>query len=208
MRFWRTSEWFSLKALIEDEGGFITPKPTLIFRPLALTRSPKVVMVFPEVYSREGVADGLALSFASEKKGKLNAATTPFLFWCIQKKLEQELKIRITKSDLSHWAHRGVLLWNARPTTAIQKPGAHKGLGWEKLTQEIVETAYLNDPRCVFVFLGETQKYSDTLPNDAHVVLADFPAMYGEGSVFWDQPLFGAIHDHLKGTKRKINWKV
>lgn len=79
---------------------------------------------------------------------------------------------------LSGWAKQGVLLLNACLTVEKGKANAHKGKGWEKLTDAIVQ--YLNDRSANIVFLlwGRDAQNKGARINKArhHVLTAAHPS--------------------------------
>ncbi|BFO19443.1 hypothetical protein SHKM778_58310 [Streptomyces sp. KM77-8] len=43
-----------------------------------------------------------------------------------------------SSGDLTPWTRQGVLLLNRALTTAPRKPGAHRGKGWEEVTEQAI----------------------------------------------------------------------
>lgn len=211
LNFWKTSRWETIQKILLAHKESVTPPMNRIFRPFIETplRSVRVCFVFPEPYYTEGVADGLALSHSQAKN--------PYLFDAFLAELKADYSVKCKRTDLKHWARRGVLLWNARPTTLVGHTKGHAGIGWEVLTTEVLETVYLVNPNTVFVLVGEevVSKYRSILPDDATVLMLPFPMP----KFFRDDPkksdgfegcrVFSQINTLLGGSYRnKILWET
>ena len=59
----------------------------------------------------------------------------------IFKEIEFDLSIKVDKKDgnLTRWAKQGVLLLNSLLTVEKGNPLSHKDIGWETLTDKIIE---------------------------------------------------------------------
>lgn len=180
-----------------------------IFRPFIETplSTIRVCFVFPEPYYTEGVADGLALSHSRPRN--------PYLFDAFMDELKADYSVKVKRTDLKHWARRGVFLWNARPTTLVGHAKGHAGIGWEELTTEVLETIYLVNPKTVFVLVGDevSSKYRAILPPDATVILLPMPVppvfRDAKSDAFEGCRVFSRINDLLGGSyKNKILWET
>lgn len=176
-----------------------------MFRPFIETPLDKVrvVFVFPEPYYSKGLANGLALGYNGDK--------SPYMFDAFLDELKADYNVRLKRTDLSQWARRGILLWNARPTTLIGHSRGHTGLQWEELTREVIETTYLVNPDTVYVLVGqEVQKtYGEILPRDANVLLLGIPIppVFEGTDDFRGSGVFRKVNELIKGGwKNKILW--
>ncbi len=78
-----------------------------------------------------------------------------------------------TDSDLSRWAAQGVLLLNASLTVIARQPNSHAGLGWHRLTDNIIETISEKKAHVVFMLWGAfAQKKAALIDRNKHLVLA------------------------------------
>lgn len=209
LNFWRGPYWKKVLKTLSAQKDVVVPEPKLIFRPLIETplHKTRVVMIFPEPYPRRCVADGLALSF---KTDRFDFDTSPVYFYELFLELQRDTNIikKPTKGDLGSWARQGVLLWNARPTTVEGHVSGHFGIGWEYLTKEIIETAYLNNPDTVFAFFGTGAAFENILPKDAKVLkfVLPQPSLNGKSSFAGSRP-FTRINKLLKEAHEKpIYW--
>lgn len=213
LNFWKTSTWRNIQEILTLQGSNITPRKKWIFRafietPLHKTR---VVFLFPEPYCLEGVANGLALSCLP--KAQFELWKTPFFFSEILLEARNDVHIKIPKTgDLSSWARQGVLLLNTRLTTVIGHTNGHLGLGWQKLTREVLETLYLSNSKTIFVFFGkDTLPYKEFLPTDAVTFELPLPSVFKNHleTSFAGCRIFSKINQELKKQRHKpIDWNV
>ena len=57
----------------------------------------------------------------------------------IYRELSTDLGLsRPANGDLTPWTQQGVLLLNRALTTAPRKPAAHRGKGWEEVTEQAI----------------------------------------------------------------------
>ena len=135
---WGSEGFKKFYKIIEEEyrSKIIYPPKENIFEALKLTsyKNTKVVIVGQDPYHGEGEAHGL--SFSVQKGIKI-----PPSLQNIYKELENDLKIKPSlDGDLTKWAKEGILLLNAVLTVEKDKPASHKGLGWELLTDFIINS--------------------------------------------------------------------
>jgi len=135
-------------------GATIYPLSQNVFAALNAVspQNVKLVLIGQDPYHRKGQAHGL--SFSVQRGNK----TPPSL-----QNMFKEMKTDIGKEpaehgDLTRWAEQGVLLLNAVLTVEEGKPLAHKGKGWEKFTDAVID--YINEasPPCVFLLWGNYAK--------------------------------------------------
>ena len=146
----------------------IYPPEHLIFRALELTPfdQVKVVILGQDPYHGEGQAEGLAFSVPVGVK-------LPPSLKNIAKELFADLQLTLPQEgSLVSWAEQGVLLLNAVLTVEKDRPGSHRGQGWEAFTDEVI--AYLNQhySHLVFMLWGkEAQKKGALIDRARHLVL-------------------------------------
>lgn len=186
------------------------PHPSLRFKALELTPFNKVkcVILGQDPYHTKGIAHGLAFSVQPHIKSLPPSLRNIFV--------EYELDLGYPKprsGDLSLWAREGCLLLNTILTVEEGKPLSHKGLGWEKLTYEILRS--LNDKRgttdddsIVFMLWGKAaQEYRALIDNPRHLVLcAAHPSPLNAKGGFFGCKHFSKTNEFLKD--RKIDWRL
>jgi uracil-DNA glycosylase len=203
LRFWKQSAWRTLKSQLKRDfaAGICTPYPHEILRPLALTRlkDVRVVFVFPEAYY-SGAATGVPIGYRGDRK--------PYLFAAFEKELQEDVGVKVSKPDFTKWCKQGVLLWNSRPATRVDQIGGYVAQGFRDLTQEIIETVYLQNPRAVFVFFGNHDHIRATLPEDALVYQLPVPVPSPHCG-FRGSRIFTQINIMLRSTgQRRIDWSI
>lgn len=113
----------------------IYPPQDAILRALSLTApaNVRVVILGQDPYHEQGQAMGL--SFSVQPGTKL-----PPSLRNIYKEMAADLGCAAPASgDLSSWARQGVLLLNTTLTVVEHKANAHAKLGWQTLTNHIIE---------------------------------------------------------------------
>ncbi len=124
--------------------------PGDVFRALALTPCSQVraVVVGQDPYHGPGQAEGLAFSVSPGLRWP------PSLRNILQewrRDLGQPLPV---SGSLRPWAEQGVLLLNTALTVEDGQPGAHSRLGWQVLTEAIVQAAVDSIEPTAFLLWG------------------------------------------------------
>ena len=123
------------------------PEP---LRALALTplHSTRVVILGQDPYHGPGQAEGLAFSVPPGVK-------IPPSLRNIFKELQRDLGLPPAASGhLGAWARRGVLLLNTCLTVEDGAPASHAKLGWEALTDALIQAAAQDAAPKVFMLWG------------------------------------------------------
>jgi uracil-DNA glycosylase len=124
--------------------------PAAVFRAFELTplASTKVVILGQDPYHGPGQAEGLAFSVSAGQR-------VPPSLSNIFRELQRDLGLPPPASgSLAGWAAQGVLLLNTTLTVEDGRPGAHARLGWQTLTDRVVQAlAGLPQP-LVFMLWG------------------------------------------------------
>ena len=173
----------------------VFPEEKNVFRALELTpfESVKVVILGQDPYHGFGQAHGL--SFSVQKGIPL-----PPSLRNIYKELQEDLGGELpTEGDLSHWAKQGVLLLNTVLTVEEGNANSHKGMGWERLTNRLIESLNeLNHP-VIFIFWGKpAQDKEKLITNPSHVILkSPHPSPLSAYRGFFGSKPFSRINDIL-----------
>ena len=164
----------------------------------------KVVILGQDPYHGVGQANGLSFSV---KKG----IVVPPSLKNIYKEIQDDLGIQLDleDGDLSYLAHQGVLLLNASLTVEKSKPNSHSKIGWQILTDAIIEK--LNDKKNPIVYLlwGKNAQLKEKLiTNKSHLILkCPHPSPFSVHSGFFGCKHFSKTNDFLeKSGITKINW--
>lgn len=128
-------------------GATIFPAAPL--RALAITDRPAVRMVIlgQDPYHGAGQAEGLAFSVPDSQK-------PPPSLRNILAELRRDLGLVRPGPSLRGWAEQGVLLLNTVLTVEEGRPASHAGLGWEALTDQIIQVLSDGGTPLVFMLWG------------------------------------------------------
>lgn len=95
----------------------------------------RVLVVGQDPYPTPGHAVGLSFSVAPDVRPLPGSLENIF------RELGSDLGLpRPSTGDLTSWARQGVLLLNRSLTTAPRRPGAHRGKGWEAVTEQAIRS--------------------------------------------------------------------
>ena len=184
----------------------VFPEEKNVFNALELTpfESVKVVILGQDPYHGFGQAHGL--SFSVQKGIPL-----PPSLRNIYKELQEDIGGDLpTEGDLSHWAKQGVLLLNTVLTVEEGNANSHKGMGWERLTNRLIESLNeLNHP-VIFILWGKpAQDKEKLITNPNHVLLkAPHPSPLSAYRGFFGSKPFSKVNDILiQQGQTPIRWK-
>jgi uracil-DNA glycosylase len=137
--------------------------PAAVFRafeltPLARTR---VVILGQDPYHGPGQAEGLAFSVPTGQR-------VPPSLRNIFRELQRDLGLPSPMSGaLADWASRGVLLLNTTLTVEDGQPAAHSRLGWQTLTDRVVQAlAACPQPKVFMLWGAHAQAKAALIPPD------------------------------------------
>ena len=183
----------------------VFPEEKNVFNALKLTpfESVKVVILGQDPYHGFGQAHGL--SFSVQKGTPL-----PPSLKNIYKELQEDIGGEFpTEGDLSHWAKQGVLLLNTVLTVEEGNANSHKGKGWERLTNRLIESLNeLNHP-VIFILWGKpAQDKEKLIINPNHVILkAPHPSPLSAYRGFFGSKPFSRVNDILiQQGQTPIRW--
>jgi len=189
-------------------GGSILPPQPHWFE--ALNHTPleqvKVVILGQDPYPTKGHAHGLCFSVQPEVR------PLPKSLVNIYKELQEDCGIdNFYSGSLLSWAAQGVLLLNAVLTVEEGQSNAHKGRGWERLTDAVIDVVNHQCEGVVFVLWGaHAQKKGDAIDRSRHLVLsAPHPSPLSAYRGFWGSKPFSKINAYLtRQGKAEIDWQV
>ena len=198
-----------LRAILAREYQTHTVYPDMydIFNALRATdyKDVKAVILGQDPYHGPGQAHGLCFSV---KPGVPAPPSLKNIF----KELKDELDIPIPDTGyLMPWAKQGVLMLNTVLTVRAGEANSHKGLGWETLTDRVIEL--LNDreqPMVFFLWGANAKRKRELLTNPSHLVLScAHPSPLSASSGFFGCGHFKACNDFLKKhNMTPIDWRL
>jgi uracil-DNA glycosylase len=192
----------------ESEGTEIYPPRGQRLRALELTAFDKVraVILGQDPYHGPGQAHGLCFSVPHGVKPPPSLVN-------VFKEIAQDLGIRAPgHGNLESWARQGVLLLNDVLTVERGKAHAHKGLGWETITDAIVAAVAAKSEPCVFMLWGShARKKVERLPGlvaGPHLLLsAPHPSPFSAHTGFLGCRHFSKANAFLEAKGRgTIDW--
>ena len=184
----------------------VFPEEKNVFNALELTpfESVKVVILGQDPYHGFGQAHGL--SFSVQKGIPL-----PPSLKNIYKELQEDIGGEFpTEGDLSHWAKQGVLLLNTVLTVEEGNANSHKGIGWERLTNRLIESLNELKHPVIFILWGKpAQDKEKLITNPNHVILkAPHPSPLSAYRGFFGSKPFSRVNDILiQQGQTPIRWK-
>ena len=184
----------------------VFPDENNVFNALELTpfESVKVVILGQDPYHGFGQAHGLSFSV---KKGTPLPPSLKNIYKELQEDIGGDLP---TEGDLSHWAKQGVLLLNTVLTVEEGNANSHKGMGWERLTNRLIESLNeLNHP-VIFILWGKpAQDKEKLITNPSHVILkAPHPSPLSAYRGFFGSKPFSKVNEMLiQQEQTPIRWK-
>ena len=183
----------------------VFPEEKNVFNALELTpfESVKVVILGQDPYHGFGQAHGL--SFSVQKGVPL-----PPSLKNIYKELQEDIGGEFpTEGDLSHWAKQGVLLLNTVLTVEEGNANSHKGKGWERLTNRLIESLNELKHPVIFILWGKpAQDKEKLITNPNHVILkAPHPSPLSAYRGFFGSKPFSRVNDILiQQGQTPIRW--
>lgn len=165
----------------------------------------KVLILGQDPYHGEGQAHGLSFSVRE------GIATPPSLK-NIYKELADDLGCYIPNNGhLKKWAEQGVLLLNAVLTVRSGEANSHRGKGWEKLTDRIIELLSNREDSMVFILWGNNARAKKSLIDTTrHLVIESaHPSPLSAHRGFFGSKPFSMTNNFLKSVGREeIDWQI
>lgn len=160
-----------------------------------------MVILGQDPYPTPGHAHGLAFS------AEPDVSPLPRSLANIFKELHADLQANPPTPDLRFWAAQGVLLLNAVLTTPAGHARGHRGLGWERLTAEVM--ARLDDrPRAFLLWGKDAGTAGRQINRSDHLILTSpHPSPLSAHRGFFGSRPFSTVNGWLKDKgEREINW--
>ena len=183
----------------------VFPEEKNVFNALELTpfESVKVVILGQDPYHGLGQAHGLSFSV---QKGIPLPPSLKNIYKELQEDIGGELP---TEGELSHWAKQGVLLLNTVLTVEEGNANSHKGKGWERLTNRLIESLNELKHPVIFILWGKpAQDKEKLITNPNHIILkAPHPSPLSAYRGFFGSKPFSRVNDILiQQGQTPIRW--
>ncbi len=201
--------YIKLREILKEEyqNKVIYPEIQDIFNALHFTsfKDTKVVIIGQDPYHGAGQAQGLSFSV---KPG----VTVPPSLKNIYKELHSDIGCEIPNhGSLTEWTKQGILLLNAVLTVQAGKPNSHKGLGWEKFTDRIIEILNERETPVVFILWGKfAQQKQQLITSTRHFIIkSPHPSPFSANSGFFGSKPFSRTNDFLREMgQEEIDWTI
>ncbi len=189
------------------EGAVLYPPPAEIFNAFWYTppQDVAVVILGQDPYHNPGQAHGLCFSVRPD------VPLPPSLRNIFQEQRE-DLGVEVPRhGSLVAWARRGALLLNSVLTVEQGQAGAHRGRGWERFTDRVIDVINAQERPVVFMLWGSyAQKKGAAIDTARHCVLrAPHPSPLSAHRGFLGCRHFSAANDFLRQRGlHELDWSL
>jgi uracil-DNA glycosylase len=198
--------WNELQRFLATERAHHTvyPPPDEVFAALDLTpyANTRVVILGQDPYHGPSQAHGLSFSVAS-------GIRIPPSLSNIFKELAADLGIApAPDGDLTRWARQGVLLLNTTLTVRRGQPGSHRGHGWERFTDRVIELINQRPTPVVFLLWGATaRRKAKLIAQPHHIIKSAHPSPLSAHTGFFGSRPFSRTNALLTASAQApIDW--
>ncbi len=130
----------------------------------------------------------------------------------IYKELQDDLQVVPVKHGyLLPWAEQGILLLNSVLTVEQSNPGSHRGKGWERFTDKVIDVLNAQSRPIIFVLWGSyAQEKGKIIDAARHQVLtAAHPSPFSAYRGFFGCKHFSQINNILTARgESPIDWQL
>ncbi|WP_025697138.1 uracil-DNA glycosylase [Paenibacillus forsythiae] len=185
----------------------VYPPKELLFSALKLTpyNKTRVVILGQDPYHGAGQAQGLSFSV-------MPGVRIPPSLRNIYAELESDIGAKSPNhGSLMHWAEQGVLLLNAVLTVREGQPNSHKGMGWERFTDAIMEKLNEGDTPLVFILWGShAQQKGAYIDQSRHqVIRSAHPSPFSAHRGFLGSRPFSRTNQFLSAHGQEpVDWTL
>ncbi|AIZ61914.1 uracil-DNA glycosylase [Bacillus pumilus] len=185
----------------------VFPKPDDVYRALHLTsyEKVKVVILGQDPYHGPGQAHGLSFSV---QPGVKHPPSLRNIF----QELKDDLGCPVPNhGSLVSWAEQGVLLLNTVLTVRKGEANSHKGKGWERVTDRVIDVLNERDQPVVFVLWGRhAQNKKERIDQNKHYIIeSPHPSPFSARNGFFGSRPFSKVNTYLKQMGfEEINWCI
>ncbi|WP_236684303.1 uracil-DNA glycosylase [Corynebacterium epidermidicanis] len=185
-------------------ADYLPPEPD-VFRAFTLPFDQvRVLIVGQDPYPTPGHAMGLSFSVRPD------VTPLPRSLNNIFQEYHDDLGLpRPTNGDLSPWLDQGVMLLNRVLTVAPGQAGAHRGLGWETVTERCITALAQRPQPMVAVLWGKDAQQLAPLVDPWPVVASPHPSPLSARRGFFGSRPFSQVNDHLRSLgAQPVMWEL
>jgi len=207
---WGKPYYRGLREFLKREYGehIVYPNMADIFNALRYTSysDVKAVILGQDPYHQPGQAHGLCFSV---QRGTMPPPSLVNIF----KELKSDCGISPPDhGELTDWAKRGVLLLNTSLTVRRGEPNSHRDVGWEILTDKIIELLDGRAAPLVFILWGANARAKKTLLHNRRnlVLTAAHPSpLSANNGGFFGCAHFSKTNDFLRENGlAEVDWAI
>ncbi|MFD3333692.1 uracil-DNA glycosylase [Streptomyces sp. NPDC058700] len=164
----------------------------------------RVLIVGQDPYPTPGMAIGLSFAVAPEVRSLPGSLENIF------RELHTDLGMpRPSNGDLTPWSQQGVLLLNRALTTAPRKPAAHRGKGWEEVTEQAIRALAARGKPLVSILWGRDARNARPLLGDLPAIESAHPSpMSADRGFFGSRPFSRANELLLEQGAQPVDWRL
>ncbi|MBT2368166.1 uracil-DNA glycosylase [Streptomyces sp. ISL-10] len=164
----------------------------------------RVLIVGQDPYPTPGHAVGLSFSVAPE------VTPWPPSLDNIFREMHADIgHPRPSTGDLTPWTRQGVLLLNRALTTAPRKPAAHRGKGWEEVTEQAIRALASRGKPLVSVLWGRDARNLRPLLGDLPAIESSHPSPMSADRGFFGSRPFSRVNELLVGQGgQPVDWRL
>ncbi|MCE4942622.1 uracil-DNA glycosylase [Streptomyces noursei] len=164
----------------------------------------RVLIVGQDPYPTPGHAVGLSFSVAPDVRPLPGSLENIF------REMHSDLGLpRPANGDLTPWTQQGVLLLNRALTTAPRKPAAHRGKGWEQVTEQAIRALVARGGPLVAVLWGRDARNLRPLLGSLPAVESAHPSPMSADRGFFGSRPFSRVNELLVGQgAQPVDWRL
>lgn len=206
--------WKAPLAEVEDQihelGDFLRAQPAYLPAGNDILRAfqapfddVRVLIVGQDPYPTPGHPMGL--SFSTQP-----GVAPPRSLVNIYQELQDDLGIPPRNDgDLSSWAGQGILLLNRVLTVAPGKPGSHRGVGWEKVTEAAIRALAQRDEPLVAILWGRDAQTAKRFLGDTPCIESAHPSPLSARRGFFGSRPFSRANEALRAQGADgVDWAL
>jgi uracil-DNA glycosylase len=164
----------------------------------------RVLIVGQDPYPTPGHAVGLSFSVAPDVRPLPASLINIFREYVDDLGLPEP-----SNGDLSPWAEHGVLLLNRALTVAPHRPAAHRGKGWEEVTEQAIRGLAARGTPLVAILWGRDARNLRPLLGGVPCIESAHPSpMSARGGFFGSRPFSRANQLLIEQGAEPVDWKL
>ncbi|MCE7079322.1 uracil-DNA glycosylase [Streptomyces sp. ST2-7A] len=164
----------------------------------------RVLIVGQDPYPTPGMPIGLSFAVSPEVRRLPGSLENIF------RELGDDLGVpRPANGDLTPWAEQGVLLLNRALTTAPGRPAAHRGKGWEEVTDQAIRALATRGGPLVAILWGRDARSLRPLLGPTPAVESAHPSpMSADRGFFGSRPFSRANAFLVEQGAEPVDWRL